>query len=425
MLDHKINRIRCLFFLWIENIRSFVIRQSIFITLSRFSDIGFGFIFWIFATHLFSMEDVGIATAFISSLGLIMLFSRFGFDSTIIRYIPLLGKGPVIITSTIILTLSSVIVGVLFLVLIPFISPSLILIQSFSVIFLLFVIANSLYLTTGISFIGIREAKVRFAENLFLGLRIPLIFIFTGLGVIGIFCSYGLAYVIAAFFGIIMLKRYVAFKYRIDTGFIKESMKFNVSNYIASIFQTIPPLLLPLLILNVAGGEDAAKYFIALSIANILLIIPDAIGTAFMVEGSHGSPLRLNAFRSVIGIYSVLVPCIVAFFLFGGMLLGLFGPKYVESLELLRLFVVATLFIAMYNFFIPLQYVRMRVSSVILSNCALMIVLLSLSYVFLTTMGLIGVGLAYLISYSLAAVFILIWVWKKGWMKESVDQTRI
>ena len=40
---------------------------------------GFGFIFWILAAKLYPKEDVGVATALISAMSLIVLLSRFGF----------------------------------------------------------------------------------------------------------------------------------------------------------------------------------------------------------------------------------------------------------------------------------------------------------------------------------------------------------
>jgi hypothetical protein len=41
------------------------------------------------AARIYSIEDVGITTALISSLNLITLFSLFGFDYSLIRFLPI------------------------------------------------------------------------------------------------------------------------------------------------------------------------------------------------------------------------------------------------------------------------------------------------------------------------------------------------
>ena len=54
---------------------------------------GCGFFFWIVAARLYALEQVGLATALISSLALVALFSTLGFDSSIIRFLPLILQG--------------------------------------------------------------------------------------------------------------------------------------------------------------------------------------------------------------------------------------------------------------------------------------------------------------------------------------------
>ena len=61
-------------------------KNSFFLVLSRVINVACGFFFWMIAARLYSVEDVGLATALISSLGLVILFSRFGFDFSLIRF---------------------------------------------------------------------------------------------------------------------------------------------------------------------------------------------------------------------------------------------------------------------------------------------------------------------------------------------------
>jgi len=52
---------------------------------------------------------------------------------------------------------------------------------------------------------------------------------------------------------------------------------------------TAPNMILPIMVLNVLGAEQAAYYYIAYAIAALLFMIPNAISMSLFVEGSHGS----------------------------------------------------------------------------------------------------------------------------------------
>lgn len=72
----------------LSQVRDPLYKNSFFIMLSSITNAGFGFFFWMIAARLYSAEDVGIATALWSSLTLILLLSRLGFDFSLIRFFP-------------------------------------------------------------------------------------------------------------------------------------------------------------------------------------------------------------------------------------------------------------------------------------------------------------------------------------------------
>ena len=63
-------------------------RNSFFLIISFVLNAAFGFIFWIIAARFYSNDDIGIASALISSIGLLVLLSGFGLVDSIIRYLP-------------------------------------------------------------------------------------------------------------------------------------------------------------------------------------------------------------------------------------------------------------------------------------------------------------------------------------------------
>jgi len=151
--------------------------NSFFMMLTKVFNAACGFIFWMVAAKFYSVKDVGVATALISSLSLVILFSRFGFDFAQIRFINIKDKDKVINTCLTMTTILSVVAGIIYIVWADLFSENLSFIQKpeYGVIFLVFVIMNSIVSTTGNAFIALRNASHLFYQNIFLASRIPLL----------------------------------------------------------------------------------------------------------------------------------------------------------------------------------------------------------------------------------------------------------
>ena len=87
-----------------EYLRDPLYKNSFFIMLTSISNAGFGFFFWMLAAKLYPKKDVGIATALISSMALLVLLSRLGLDQSLIRFFPERDKSSVFGTSAVIRT---------------------------------------------------------------------------------------------------------------------------------------------------------------------------------------------------------------------------------------------------------------------------------------------------------------------------------
>jgi hypothetical protein len=122
-----------------------LLRNSFFIMLTSTSEAGFGFIFWILAAKFYPAEDVGIATALISSMMLLVLLSRFGLDFSIIKFFPGADKSSIFSTSALITTFFAGIFGAIFIAGVDILSPELHLLKSprNAALFLIFLTASS------------------------------------------------------------------------------------------------------------------------------------------------------------------------------------------------------------------------------------------------------------------------------------------
>ncbi|VVB89744.1 Polysaccharide biosynthesis protein [uncultured archaeon] len=393
-------------------------KNSFFLMTTRVFNVACGFIFWIIAAKYYSVENVGVATALISSLSLVILFSRFGFDFALIRFININEKGKVINTCLNITTLLSIATGIIYMMGANIFSPSLSFIQKpeYAAPFMVFVIMNSVVSITGNAFTALRNASYFFYQNVFLASRIPLLIPLALMGSFGIFGALGLGYLFSAVFGFFLLKKFMNFDFKLDMPFIKESFGFSSGNYISSIFQAVPTLILPILILNISGEAEAARYYIAFAIGNLVLIIPDALSTSLFVEGSHGESLRKIVTRAGAAIFSFLVPAVLVIVLFGKFLLGLVGKDYVGAYELLRLLALSSFFVAVYSLFIPIQNVRLKVESIVKLNFLRSVLLMGLSYIFILKFGIVGAGYAWMVTYGILSVGIIWMVRRMGWI---------
>jgi len=139
-------------------------KNSFFIMLTSISNAGFGFFFWMLAAKLYPKEDVGVATALISSMALLVLLSCFGLDQSLIRFFPERDKSSIFSTSAIITTLFAVLFGVIFIMGIDIWSPQLDIVRKYAFLYFIFLATSSIISLTGVSFIAIRRAEYYFSR---------------------------------------------------------------------------------------------------------------------------------------------------------------------------------------------------------------------------------------------------------------------
>ena len=352
-----------------HNLRDPLLKNSIFIMLTSISSAGFGFIFWMLAAKLYSPQDVGIATALISSMGLLVLLSRFGLDFSIIRFFPGADKSRIFSTSALITTSFAILFGVIFIAGVDIISPelgSLLKSPQNAALFLIFLAASSVTALTAISFIAIRKAAFQFLQSIIVGSRILFLIPLIALGAIGIFGAVGISFLLAVAVALVLLVHSgIRVRAVIDRGFLNEAFHFSAGNYLAGLFMAAPNMILPIMVLNVLGAEEAAYYYIAYAIAALLFMIPNAISMSLFVEGSHGEALKRTVMKSLIVIFSLLVPAAAVLYVCGGWVLGVVGADYAAGGEgVLRVMVVASLFVGVNYVYFAIKRVQKDVKGI-------------------------------------------------------------
>lgn len=385
--------------------------NSFFIFLGRSLAAFCGLIFWTLATRYYSPTEIGIATALISSLGLVVTFSKLGFDVSLIKFMPVMDRTKVFNSCLFIISTSSILASLIFLMSVDYIAPQLSFIKKYTIYFIIFVFLSSITFTTGTTFISIRKGKYYFFQSVIESIRVPLLIPFAVFGSLGVFFSQGISIVLSSAVALFFIKKFVDIGFKFDCDFIKKSYELSIINYVSNIFVDAPTFVMPILILNLLGPKNVSLYFIASTLGtSIYLLLPDAICRSFFVEGSHGLDMRTGLIKSLTLAYIVLVLEFIFIFFMGSYLLGMLGRIYLEAAPLLNIYIVVGFFSIIYMIFMPIMNLKMLYLHNIGLNFLRFIFILIFSYIFVSKFGLIGAGYAWALTEIITCSLILFWV---------------
>ncbi len=401
-------------------------RNSMFLVLSRLLNAMAGFLFWVIAARLYSISEVGTATALISSLGLVILFSRFGYDLSLIRYIANMDKNKVLNTSLAITTIAVAVIGLIYILLIRIFQINLALNLVYGMLFILIALFNSITLIMGNMFLALRKGQYFFVQTMLISLRLFLLIPFAQFKSYGILLSLGICYLFSAIFSIWVLHKEVKINFfEIDRRFLKESFKFSFGSYFSNILTEAPMLIMPIMVLQLIGQNEAARYYIAMDIGNLTLIVPVALSYSLFIEGSYVKSLKGNIMKAFTTAYRFLIPVVVVIGLWGKNILNLINTQYVEAYNLLFMVAVASFFAVIYLIFTSVQNIKMQVKRNMKFNLLRFLILLGASYYLIPQYGITGVGYAWLLTHVILVLLIPTSLIKKGLLKVLEKTERI
>lgn len=400
-------------------------RNAVYLMLSRGVTAILGFVFWILAARLYSAADVGLASAIIAAAGLLALLSTLGLDYGLIRFLPNSGeKSNVTINSIFTISgLLSIIFVLIFLAGLNLWSPALIFLRQnliWFIAFLVFTATYTLFYLLSSSFIAKRRTGFTLTQTIInsslrLALVIPLAaFFYSG----GIFGSWLIGFVVATGAGIFLFLPRVQAGYRffpaIRREVINEMAHFSLANYIAILLWAAPASVLSLMVINFLGAEANAYFFIAWGVAGLLSTIVMATSYSLFAEGSYDeAKLGQNIRRSLKLVLTLLIPAIILVFLIGGKVLLLFGRAYSENATtLLWILAASALPLSINYIYFGVKRVQKKMKNVIWLSALIAVGTLGLSWVLLPRMGILGVGIASLISQGIAALIIVYNLWR-------------
>jgi O-antigen/teichoic acid export membrane protein len=185
--------------------------------------------------------------------------------------------------------------------------------------------------------------------------------------------------------------------------------RFIGGDYLGSIFALAAVDLLPVLVVARLGAAATAYFYLPFLIVYSIELVAVNLGVSLTVEGALDRSRLAQVASSVLRrIGLIVVPAVLVLLLVPGLVLSVYGPAYAaQSSDLLRLLALGVLAKTVTTISFSLARVERRVSRIALVQAVLFVLLMALSWALMGTMGLNGVGLAYLITQVVVAAAVL------------------
>ncbi len=380
----------------------------------------FGFLYWTTAARLYPPSEVGLAAASISAIGLVSMVSTLGLDYAMVRFLPHASDPQGLVNSS--LTIgggAAIVLSSVFLAGVGVWSPALLPLRENPL--LVFTVVSGAVFTTMTSLLGgaylarKRAGLVLAQASVFSISKVLLVIGLSAVaGVAGLIGAWVLGLILAAACGIgVFLPRAEGGGHRflamLRRRVINDMTHFAFANYVSTLLWSGTGLVLPLLVINMMGPAANAHFYVAWSVGGLIAMIPLAVSLSLFAHGSYdeGQVIR-RAFDGAKFALVLLVPAVGAAFLLGDKVLLIFGKAYSEqATHLLWILAAGALPLAVNLLFFSVRRVQQRMGGVILSSVWILLVTVALSIFLLPRIGLLGVGVAWIVAQTSTAAVVL------------------
>lgn len=374
-----------------------------------------GFAFWLVAARRFSPEALGFGAAVVSAATLAALVGRAGFDACVIRYAPHVSDGALkklllgATLATILLT--ATVVGVILVLAESGVSSLAGLRSPLAASgFLLLATATAAAWVLDALFIAEQTALFALYRNLAFNvvkLGAP-IFIALSLADFAVPIAWGVGLVVSLVVASALVP--AAFRRR-GVRIVgapptrRELVGYASKNYVLSVSEFLPGLVLPILVLDVLGPATNARFYLAWTIGAVGFLSSKAIAQSAFAALVREGPATAALSKAMRLGGLILAPFVVALLVLAGPILGLFGDAYSDAQGLLRLLAISVLPFAATSFFLAYLKARRAGWELTVLPASSLVAFLALTPIALAWGGIMGLGVAWLAVQILAGAY--------------------
>ena len=391
-----------------------LLRNSIFIMSSTVITSLVGYLYWVFAAHIYSAHDIGLASAFIAAMSLTSTFASLGIGSALIQVLPRRKAGHewsiTLNVCMLIGSVTSVVGGIIVAVALPFLSPQFAVGTHRLLYALVFIIGVVLYTVTTLvdqTFVAERATGNMATRNaLFAIFKLPLMIVLVQIGALGIFSSWILSLAATLLLALLVLvprlKKDYSLAARGITQQVRPMLSAFAGHHFINIGGSLPMYLLPVFVAIKLSATDNAYFYTTWMLGSLFFMVSASVATGLFSEGSHASrDLTRKVRTSTLLIGVMLSPVLLVFFFGGRIILSIFGSNYAQhGLTLLLILMVSAIPDATTNIYISVLRVRGRLRSAALLNLGMAVLTLVLAWFLLPLLGIAGAGWAWLLGQA-------------------------
>lgn len=400
-----------------------LLNNSLYLMLNSGLQAGSGFIFWVISARLFSVSNVGLATALYSAAGVVGFSALLGLNSTAVRYLPSSRERDVLITAMLtVVAGAGAILAAIYLLIMPYVSPKLAFVSHRPAMEVAFVVLCSIgvvNLLTDSIFIGLRQARFNALVDGGIGgvtkIASSIAIAAAGAGAFGLFAASSAGPSAAALASIVLLLTVdkVRPSLRGTVGALRPLVRFSGANYVGNLLTLLPTFIVPLIVLDRVGVHAAAYYYIAYQMANLLFAGVFAVEQTFLAEGSHADvELRAIMGRSWHLLALFCIPSTAVLAVGAHWLLLLFGHRYsTNGTDILVVLSLSALPLAVFNWLLTVLRLTGQLKPIVIGNVVFAVSTCLLAYL-LAPWGVAILSLSWIIGLLLACLVAGVPVWR-------------
>ncbi len=423
-----------------------LVRNSVYMMATTVVTAGLGYVFWAFAAHAFSKQEIGLGSAVISLCTTAALLTSLGPCATLIERLPA-SEGSSAWTA-VLMRICLVTAGVTVVVAVAIV-PVLRTFSQYGPFFgtmlpALLAVAGAASWTLvdlfGAVFIAARRAGRLLSIQAFVSAsKVLLVFPFAAVGAsaAGVVGAWVASAMIGVSVGVVWLipqmglGRRLGHQTRRRMGDApdrrprpairwsrraqhrrpsappsKASMRRMAGQHLTSVGGTLTPLLLPTAVVLRLGATANAYFYITWMVGGAFFMVSPSVASALFAEGMRvGSDLRDVTARAMKVIVMLLVPAMAVMIVGGRLVLGLFGASYATAgYGLLVLLAASALPDAVSNVAVAICRITNRLGYSTMLNLGILIATLAAAWVLMPSLGIAGAGAAWLGAQVVGAV---------------------
>lgn len=378
-----------------------------------------GFLFWTLAARHYAADIVGLNSAVVSAMMLVSGACQLGLNSVLVRYLPAAGLSTRRLVLASYLLAGALSVGGALVVALTSSrwSPRLAFLGDDPRWLVAFVGATtiwSIFVLQDSVMVGIRQARwVAMENSSFAAAKIALLIaIVSAAPTSGIFLAWTVPVAISLLpvnllIFLRLIPRHVkgAGRASLDPW---RMVRLASGNYVGSLFMLASTLLLPILVTNESGTRDTAYFFVPWMIATTLQLVAVNMTASLTVEAAFDE-LRLREYcrRVIVQTARLVLAPTLLLLVAAPYVLQAFGSAYAsEGTTLLRLLAISTVpnvVVVLGLSIARIQHSGRRALTIQALQC---LVTIGLSFLLLPPLGIEGVGIAWLASQLVVALWV-------------------